>query len=82
LDDKLMVRRGAAAWRLADLLIRQSVADAATVDSEIGVHPQNAQRVIAPLAEAGILTEFTGFTRKQDVAVTTVALAASACDWS
>jgi hypothetical protein len=44
---------------------RQPVVDAATVATEIGVTPQNAQRTIAPLVEAGILTEFTGFKRNR-----------------
>jgi Fic family protein len=64
-NDKVRLRRDAAAWRLADLLLRQPVVDAATVTAELKIAPQNAQRVIAPLAEAGILTEFTGFARNR-----------------
>jgi hypothetical protein len=52
-------------WRLADLLIRQPVVDAATVAAELGIAPQNAQRVITPMAEAGVLVEFTGFGRNR-----------------
>ena len=58
-------RRGATAWRLADLLIRQPVVDSATVAAHLGLAPQNAQRAIAPLVEAGVLTEFTGFKRNR-----------------
>ncbi len=47
------------------MLVRQPVVDAATVAAEVGVTAQNAQRAIAPLAEAGILTEFTGFARNR-----------------
>jgi predicted transcriptional regulator len=51
--------------RLADVLVRQPVVDAATVATELGVTAQNAQRAIAPLAEAGILVELTGFARNR-----------------
>lgn len=64
-DDKIRARRGAAAWRLADLLLRQPVVDAATVAAELGIAPRNAQRAIAPLAETGVLAEFTGFQRNR-----------------
>lgn len=64
-DDKVKARRGSAAWRLADLLVRQPVIDAAAVAKALGIEPRNAQRAIAPLAEAGVLTEFTGFKRNR-----------------
>lgn len=64
-DDKIRARRGASAWQLADVLVRQPVIDAATVARELDVTPPNAQRAIAPLAEAGILEEFTGFARNR-----------------
>jgi hypothetical protein len=47
------------------VLVRQAVVDAATAAADIGVTAQNAQRAIAPLTEAGILTEFTGFARNR-----------------
>lgn len=62
---RIKARRGAAVWRLADLVIRQPVVDAATVAAELGIAPQNAQRVITPMAEAGVLVEFTGFGRNR-----------------
>jgi Fic family protein len=64
-DDKIKARRGAAAWRLADLLLRQPVVDAVTVAAQLELAPQNAQRAITPLADAGVLTEFTGFRRNR-----------------
>ncbi|CUU57150.1 Fic family protein [Parafrankia irregularis] len=64
-ENRLKIRRDARAWQLADLLLRQPVVDAQAVAAELGVTRQNAQRVIAPLAEAGIITEFTGFTRNR-----------------
>lgn len=64
-DDRIAVRRGAGAWALADLLIRQPVVDAATVARELSITPQNAQRAIGPLVDAGVLDEFTGFARNR-----------------
>jgi Fic family protein len=63
--DRVRVRADAAAWRLADLLVRQPVVDAATVAAELDLAPTNAARVIAPLVNAGVLTEFTGFARNR-----------------
>lgn len=58
-------RRGAAAWRLADLLIRQPVVDAATAATELQMTPQNVLRAITPLVNVGVLSEFTGLTRNR-----------------
>jgi hypothetical protein len=41
------------------------VIDARTVAAELGVTPQNGQRAIGALVEAGVLTEFTGFARNR-----------------
>jgi hypothetical protein len=46
-------------------LLRQPVVDAATVAAELGIEPRNAHRAIAPLVEAGVLDEFTGFRRNR-----------------
>jgi Fic family protein len=64
-NDKIKARKGATAWRLADLLVRQPVVDAPTIAAELDLLPQNAQRAIAPLVGAGVLTEFTGFKRNR-----------------
>lgn len=65
-DDKITVRRGGNAWRLADVLVRQPGIDAAAVARELDVTPQNTQRAIAPLADAGVLEEeFTGLARNR-----------------
>ena len=63
--DRLKLRRDASAWRLADVLLRQPVVDARVVAAELGISAQNAQRAIAPLADAGVITEFTGFERNR-----------------
>lgn len=64
-DETVAARRDSGAWRLADLLLHQPVIDAAAVASELGIEARNAQRAIAPLAEAGVLTEYTGFKRNR-----------------
>jgi Fic family protein len=64
-DDRITARRGASAWRLADVALRQPVVDTPSVARELGVTRQNALRAIAPLTEAGILEEFTGFARNR-----------------
>ena len=64
-EDKIKARRGATAWQLADVLLRQPVIDTPTVARELGVTPQNALRAITPLAKADILEEFTGFARNR-----------------
>jgi len=63
--DKIKARRGATAWKLADVLLRQPVIDTPTVARELGVTAQNALRAIAPLTDAAILEEFTGFARNR-----------------
>ncbi len=64
-NDKIKTRKAATAWRLADLLVRRPVVDAATVAAELDLAPQNAGRAITPLVAAGVLTEFTGFKRNR-----------------
>jgi Fic family protein len=64
-DEKIHVRRDSSAWRLADLLMRQPVVDAALVVEELGVRAANAVRPINTLVDAGVLTEFTGFKRNR-----------------
>ncbi|WP_149359426.1 Fic family protein [Lolliginicoccus suaedae] len=61
----ITARRGASAWMLADLLLRQPIVDAASVAAKLGMAPQNALRAIGPLVDAGILTEFTGQQRNR-----------------
>ncbi len=64
-DGKVQGRRGAAAWRLADLLLRQPIVDVWVAADELGISADNAMRPIAPLVEAGVLTEFTGRARNR-----------------
>jgi len=64
-EDRITSRRGATAWRLADVLLRQPVVDTPTVARELGVTAQNALRAIGPLVDANVLEEFTGFGRNR-----------------
>lgn len=64
-DEVVSARRDSATWRLADVLLRQPVADAGTVARELGISADNAMRPIGPLIEAGVLVEFTGLARKR-----------------
>jgi Fic family protein len=64
-NQRIRARRDASAWRLADVLIRQPVVDAATVAAELDTTTKNVLRAVDPLVEAGVLTEFTGFARNR-----------------
>ncbi len=64
-SDIVRVRGGSSAQRLLDVVLRQPVVDAKTVAGELGILPANAGRAIAPLVEAGVLVEFTGFRRNR-----------------
>jgi Fic family protein len=61
----IKARPQAAVWQVADLILRIPVFDAQTVARELDTAPSNAARAIAPLTEAGILTEFTGMRRNR-----------------
>ncbi len=56
---KVSARRDAMVWRVADLLVRYPVIDAPFVAERLGVPVTNIHRAIAPLEQAGVLTEFT-----------------------
>lgn len=64
-QERVRARRDAAAWRVADLLLRHPVVNAALVASELGVAPQNTYRSLRPLLDAGVLVEFTDRRRNQ-----------------
>lgn len=64
-SEQITVRRGAAAHRLADLLVRQPVVDSPLVQRELGVAATNANTAIDHLAEQGILTKVSGNYRNR-----------------
>jgi Fic family protein len=63
--DVIAARRDAVAWRLADLLLRQPVIDAAIVQSELDATSANAHRAIRQLTDAGVISEFSGRRRRR-----------------
>jgi len=64
-QDRVRARRDAATWRIADLLLRHPVVNAALVAAEVGIAPQNTYRSLRPLVDAGVLVEFTDRKRNQ-----------------
>jgi len=61
----IKARKGAGAWKLADVLLRQPVVDRDTVARELGVAGTNVYGPLRALVEAGILTETTNQKRGQ-----------------
>jgi Fic family protein len=61
----ITARRDAAAWPLADLLLRLPVIDAAMVQAELRATSANAHRAIRQLQAAGVITEFSGRKRRR-----------------
>lgn len=63
--ESVTARRGANAWRLADLFVRQPVLDATTIATELGIPVQHVSRVIAPLEAASVVVESSGRRRNR-----------------
>lgn len=61
----IRARADAAAWDLADLLLRQPVIDAAIVQDRLDVTSANAHRAIRQLEAADVLVEFSGRKRRR-----------------
>ncbi|MFV8320309.1 Fic family protein [Mycobacterium sp. 23] len=64
-NSKITARRDSAVHRVADLLIRQPVFNAQVLLRELGISTGNARRYVDPLAEAGIIVEFTDRARNR-----------------
>jgi Fic family protein len=64
-DSQITARRDSAVHRVADLLIRQPVFNALTLQRELGITTGNARRYVDPLVEAGVIVEFTDRTRNR-----------------
>lgn len=62
---RIKARRDAAAWRIAELLLRRPVVNAGVIAAELGIAPENTYRSLRPLVEADVLVEFTAKRRHQ-----------------
>ena len=64
-NDMITARSDSAVWRVADLLTRRAVVNAALLAQELGIDSTNAHRYLNPLTQAGILIETTSGRRNQ-----------------
>ena len=64
-QERVTARRDAAAWKVADVLLRHPVINANLVAAEVGIAAQNSYRSLRPLVDAGVLVEFTDRKRSQ-----------------
>ncbi len=63
-EGRIKVRRGATAWKVVDLLLRQPVVNAALLSSELGIAQPNVYRTLAPLEAAEVLVPSGGSSRR------------------
>ncbi|PND54615.1 cell filamentation protein Fic [Mycobacterium sp. ENV421] len=61
----IIARSDSAVWKVADLLTRRPVVNAALLARELGMESTNAHRYLNPLTKAGILIETTNGTRNR-----------------
>ena len=64
-NERIVARRDSGTWKIADLLLRHPVVNAALLANELGIAPQNTYRSLARLVEVGIIIEFTDQKRNQ-----------------
>ncbi|WP_024449468.1 Fic family protein [Mycolicibacterium iranicum] len=64
-NSRIAARRDSAVHRVADLLIKHPVLNARFLQRELDIRTGNARRYINPLAEAGIIVEFTDRARNR-----------------
>jgi Fic family protein len=64
-NSQITARRDSAVHRVADLMIRQPVFNALTLQRELGITTGNARRYVDPLVAAGVIVEFTDRTRNR-----------------
>lgn len=62
---RIAARRDSAVHRVADLLIKHPVVNARFLQRQLDIRTGNARRYIDPLAEAGIIVEFTDRARNR-----------------
>lgn len=75
-NDLIKARRGAVAWRLADMLIGQPVVTRDLISQRLEVGENNVDRILQPFEEAGILIKTGSLSRGRRVWRSTEVLAA------
>lgn len=71
-EERVKARRGATAWSVADLLLRQPVIDSALVQAELEVPAMTANRAIEALVARDVLTKVSGNYRDRKWAASEV----------
>lgn len=64
-NDVITARSDSAVWKVADLVTRRPVVNAALLEQELGIESTNAHRYLNPLTEGGILVETTSGPRNR-----------------
>lgn len=64
-NEVITARSDSAVWKVADLLTRRPVVNAALLAQELGIESTNAHRYLNPLTDAGILVETTSGPRNR-----------------
>lgn len=64
-NDRITARSDSAVWKVADLLTRRPVVNGVLLRDELGISTDHPRRYIGPLAEAGIVVEFTDRARNR-----------------
>jgi Fic family protein len=62
---RITARRDSAVHRVADLIIKYPVFNARLLQRELGIGTGNARRYIDPMADAGVIVEFTDRARNR-----------------
>jgi Fic family protein len=75
-NDYIKARKGAMAWRLADMLISQPVVTRELVAQRLEVGENNVDRILQPFEDAGILVKTGSLSRGRRVWRSTEVLAA------
>nr|WP_310771991.1 Fic family protein [Mycobacterium sp. Z3061] len=64
-NDVITARSDSAVWKVADILTRRPVVNAALLAQELGIESTNAHRYLNPLTDVGILVETTSGPRNR-----------------
>lgn len=64
-DEQVTARRDSAVWKVADVVLRHPVVNAALLATELSIATQNTYRLLEALVDAGVLVEFTDKKRNR-----------------